>query len=680
MSTRTFTCFIFLINLTSLSSVYSQSINWRDYLEQMAEETEFNSTYIENLYEELLFLENNPINLNSATRYKLEQLPLLTTEEIKSIMNFLEKNRPLMTIFELRNVPNLDFKTIQLITPFFCVASLEEADKIDLKRGKHEIQFRFDKTLPSRAGYGEFSDSILNRYPNRKYQGEDFYTSLRYSFRYKDKIQAGLTAEKDAGEPFFKKNHSKGYDYYGVHLIIRDIGKLKTLALGDYRLSFGQGLILNNDFMGSKSWNVGSIAKRTIPPKRHFSTSESNYFKGISAQFQLGSFSITPFYSNKKIDANLSNNDEITSFKEDGLHRTLLEIKKKRNIRETVTGGNFNFRKHRYQIGLSGVYHEYNKLYNPSKRDYNLYYLRDFSNFNISVDYSFQLPGFIFAGETALAKNGSLATINSMQYSPSGNSSLKLLHRYYPITYNALYAQAFSENSRVQNENGLFIGADFKPFRHFFISSYIDFISFPWLKYGIDKPSKAVDYYVLANYALSRMSYLEVRYKYKQKEKNRKYPDKDTKTVLPYATHKIRLRYNHETAGGWGFRTTGDFALYSEKHSQSENGYMISQNISYRGNSRATGDLYLSWFDADTYNARIYSYERNLLSTFYMPSFYGKGIRLAFSAKYKITSNLTFSIKTGYTNYFNRDEIGSGTELIIGNKRMDIYTYLRWRF
>ncbi len=107
---------------------------------------------------------------------------------------------------------------------------------------------------------------------------------------------------------------------------------------------------------------------------------------------------------------------------------------------------------------------------------------------------------------------------------------------------------------------------------------------------------------------------------------------------------------------------------------------MISQNISYRGNSRATGDLYLSWFDADTYNARIYSYERNLLSTFYMPSFYGKGIRLAFSAKYKITSNLTFSIKTGYTNYFNRDEIGSGTELIIGNKRMDIYTYLRWRF
>ena len=63
-----------------------------------------------------------------------------------------------------------------------------------------------------------------------------------------------------------------------------------------------------------------------------------------------------------------------------------------------------------------------------------------------------------------------------------------------------------------------------------------------------------------------------------------------------------------------------------------------------------------------------------------MPSFYGKGIRLALSARFAILQNLTFSLKGGFTQYSDRDGIGSGTEQIDGNRRTDIYTYLRWKF
>jgi hypothetical protein len=107
---------------------------------------------------------------------------------------------------------------------------------------------------------------------------------------------------------------------------------------------------------------------------------------------------------------------------------------------------------------------------------------------------------------------------------------------------------------------------------------------------------------------------------------------------------------------------------------------MISQNIGYRGKGALTGDAYLAWFNAGTYDARLYSYERNLLSTFYMPSFYGKGYRLALSAKYAITGNLSFSVKAGHTRYANRSAIGTGTEQIDGNSRTDFFTYLRWVF
>jgi ribosome-associated toxin RatA of RatAB toxin-antitoxin module len=63
-----------------------------------------------------------------------------------------------------------------------------------------------------------------------------------------------------------------------------------------------------------------------------------------------------------------------------------------------------------------------------------------------------------------------------------------------------------------------------------------------------------------------------------------------------------------------------------------------------------------------------------------MPSFYGNGIRLALSAKYRLIANLTIAIKGGYSRYFDRDVIGSSTEQIDGNHRTDIFTYLKWQF
>ena len=666
------------------NGVIAQDANWRVFVEQLAEQEEMNETAIEKMYEELLQLESNPMNLNKVTREQLERFPLLSLEEIASITSFLEKNRPLYTVFELRNVPYLDIQTVERILPFFYadVTELREPDVKAaemLQRGKHELQLRLDKTLTPRAGYGAFSDSILERYPNRKYRGEDFYHSLRYAFRYRDKIEMGFTAEKDAGEPFFRNDYPKGYDHYGMHLIVRDAGILRTLALGDYRLSFGQGLVLNNDFMVSKAWSADNIARRTLQPKRHFSTAESGFFRGAAALIGIGNISVTTFYSNRKIDTNLSDDGQITSFKTDGLHRTPLELEKKKNSREQVAGGNINYRKNRFQVGVSALYHWYNRMYAPTQREYNLYYLRDSANLNAGIDYSWQLPGLLLAGETAISKNGAAATINMVQYRPSPGLSFTLLHRHYPISYNALHAEAFSEGSSIRNERGLFLGTLFSPFARFTVNSYIDFVHYPWLKFGVDTPSKALDYYLLGTYTFTRNTQAELRYKYKQKEKNMRYPDEQSTSVLPYATRKFRVRFSHTMQNGWSFRTTGDMAHYKEKPFDAEKGYMLSQNIGYRGRKNFATDAFLAFFDAASYSARLYSYERNLLSTFYMPSFYGQGIRLALSVKYDINPSLTASFKTGHTHYLNRDTIGSGTEQIDGKSRTDLYLYLRWK-
>ena len=662
----------------------AQTNNWHSHIEQLAEEG-MDEMSINNIFEELSMLEQNPMNLNSVTRSQLELFPLLSTNQANAIADFLEKNRPIYTVFELRNVYILDYTTVELILPFFYVGELEKKKEPFnigklIKNSRHNVQVRFDKTLNKRAGYGNFSDSVLAKYPNRKYVGEDFYHSLKYSVSYRDKFQAGIVGEKDAGEPFWRPDYKKGYDYYGFHLMLRNVGKIRALAVGDYRLSFGQGLVLNNDFTLGKSFFSNNTVKQTSLPKRHFSTAESGYFRGAAAVVRLHNVDITAFYSNQFVDANISENKQITSFKTDGYHRVPLDFKKRNNTREQVMGANINYRVNRFQIGVSGLHHAYNKIYNPTLRYYNADYWRGSESFNLGMDYSYRFSKFNFAGETARSENGAFAHIHILEYFPSSLANFTVLYRDYPSTYQAMYSKAFADGSRVQNERGIYVATTFHPLARVTVSMYGDFVKFPTPKYNTQEPSSAIDLYAMGTYNFSRKTFFEVRYKFKRKEKNAKLPDDNITTVLPYQTHKLRFRYLNTLNNGWYFRTTVDFASYQILYFPNEFGYMISQNFGHRGNDKIHGDGFIGYFNSDSYDARLYSYERNILSTFYMPSFYGEGLRAALSVRWNIKKNLSFSVKASQTRYFNRDVISSGTEQINGNSRTDVFTYLVLKF
>ena len=283
------------------------------------------------------------------------------------------------------------------------------------------------------------------------------------------------------------------------------------------------------------------------------------------------------------------------------------------------------------------------------------------------------------AGETALRQR-SHSILTHGPVHTVGTLLPSALYRHFPISYNAMHAQAFSDGSQVRNERGFYLGSNFKPLRKVSVTGYIDLIRFPWPKSQVDKPSSGIDLYFLGTYTISRDSRLELRYKFNRKEQNATYPDEDYRTVLPYNTQKIRLRYNHALKSGWDFTTTLDGAFYRQRHFPVEKGFMLSQHAGYRGGKKIRADIYAGYFNSDTYASRLYSYEKNILSTFYMPSFYGKGTRLAISGRYSITSRLSFSAKIGHTRYFNRDTIGTGTEEISGKRRTDLFTYWQWRF
>lgn len=674
---------LFLLGLLHPCKAQIQTYKWTEYIEQMAELTE-DSEALETLYTELSYLADNPININKAERADLCKLPFLSDKQIDAILLYREKQGDLVTLYELKNIEPLDFQTISLLLPFIYVTD-PSVDNLPitvdnlLKRSKNELTIRYDRSFQQKKGYRHQADSILEQYPNRQYLGEPFYHSLRYSYTFDNRIQAGLTAEKDAGESFLKPHH-KGYDYYSAHFLWKEQGILKTLAIGDYKASFGQGLVISNDFMPGRGMIVTQAERRNNGFRRHFSTNEADFLRGTASTLAWKEIEVSLFYSYRKMDAKVGG-DSFTSIKTDGLHRTVGDWEKRHTLPMQTFGGNFRYVTPNVCLGLTALTYSFGKYsMEPEPKPYNVFYFRGKTNTNVSLDYLIKNKTLKFYGETALSRNGALATLNGLQLTPVSYLSFLILHRYYSRRYHAYYGNAFGQNGSVQNEQGVYTGIQFTPYPYWKLSAYADIFRFPWLKYGVDSPSSGKEYMIRLDYTSGKSLSAYIRYRFRQKEKNQA-DSNDFYRIHPYRQHRLRSQVLYQPLPILLLRTSADAIQYTEKESPASRGILIAQSIAVKpAKLPLQGDFFLAWFHTDDYNTRLTSYEKNLLYSFYMPSFYGKGMRLAATLRWDITRNLILSMKIGHTRYFDRDKIGTGLEEIEGHRKTDFYSSLRWKF
>jgi hypothetical protein len=655
---------------------------WLEYIEELAEETEENTESIEKLFNDLSYLSENPCNLNSITAEQLRQLPFLSDLQILNILDYQRKNNGFATIYELKNIRFLDMETIELILPFVYVGEIDRSKSFSLKNlsryGKNELMLRYDRGLDEKAGYKDLPDSILQQYPNRKYVGEAFYHSLRYSYTFDNRLQAGFVAEKDAGEAFWNKTN-KGYDYYSAHIFLKDIGIIRSLAVGDYKVSFGQGLVASNDFTAFRGSMLTQIERRNNGFRRHYSTNENDFFRGVASTVNLNRFDISAFYSNRKADATV-NDDVISTLKTDGIHRTPGDLEKKRNIEIQTVGGNIRYVGNEIVVGITALTYSFGGLsVDPALAPYNRFYFRGKRNSNFGADYKMRHGNIVVFGETAISQNGAAATINALQWSASSGIKAIILYRNFGRSYQALYGNAFSQNSTVQNEEGLYISMQCTPFAYWKLSGYVDFFSFPWLKYGVDAPSSGKEYTIQGDFTGFRNSTITARYRYRQRESTAIAGHEAV--ILPTDQHRLRLQFVHKPSKTTSFRTLIEGNISDNSMSSASRGLIISQNAGWNNTeSPFQADIYAAYFNTDNYDSRIYSNEKNMLYSFSIPSFYGEGLRMTTVLRYNITNSLYVSVKAAWTHYYDRETTGSGTEEIEGRNKTDLYAQIRWKF
>jgi len=648
---------------------------WEELFDQTGQLEDTETEEWEQTYEDLSELAADKMDINRCTREDLGRLPFLSSQQIMDIMEYRDKARRIETPVELRLVPSLDKVTADLLSHFITITPDSTRDRFPtwaemLSRGRHEL-------------VGTLRVPFYRRKGDRNgYLGYPYKHWLRYSFSSSGHVKAGLIASQDAGEPFFTGRNATGYDFYSAYLLINRWGRLKTLAIGRYRLRFGMGLILNNSFGMGKLNTLASLGRSATHIYAHSSRMEGNYLQGAAATVRITrQLDLTAFASWRKIDATLAaDSTAIATILKTGYHRTESEMRRRRNASTTLWGGNLYWMSNGWHIGLTAYATSFDKPLRPNtNQTYRRWYASGRQFWNASIDYGYVSDKLNLSGETATGDCGQVATINSVSYQLWSNVALLALQRYYPYQYHALYSSSFAEGGSVQDESGLFVGANWEPSRRLSIKAYTDMAYFAWPKYQASAPSHSWDNFAQATYTAGHWSWI-ARYRIKMREKNlpsttAQSEDTGNQKALSMKTEqrgRVAVLYGDEA---YDLRLQADVTHchFAEKNSF---GWMLTACGATQGHGLSLAAT-AAYFHTDDYDSRVYAYERSVRYTFSFPSFSGEGLRLALQARANLSAHWTVIAKVGHTRYFDRSTIGTGLQQIDGRQMTDLDLQMR---
>lgn len=506
------------------------------------------------------------------------------------------------------------------------------------------------------------------------YLGYKYKHWIRYKYSYGQFLQVGFTGTQDAGEPFFGSHNKMGYDHYAFYALARKIGKIRTLALGQYKARFGLGLVMNAGFgMGKTTSMVLATPQNSITANA--SRSEAAYLQGVASTIEIyKNITTTAFASYRKIDATLNDDSTIKTILKTGYHRTETEIKKRHNASQTTAGMNVNVKHNGISVGATAVYTAFSKDLKPDKSQAFRLYSPNGNNFwNVSIDYAYIHPRISVKGETATGNSHALATINTISLKASRTLTLTAIQRFYSYKYYSLFSRSFSDGGHVQNESGIYIGATWTPFSQLKIMAYSDYAYHPMPVYRASKASRSIDNLIQTTLSFSPVD-ITLRYRLRLKQEN---GSDASSPLIDKTEHRGRVQLNYKRKN-FTTRTQYDMA-YTTKTSQSL-GWMVSQSAGYKYKEILECNAGVGYFRTHDYDSRIYTYERGMLYDFSFPMFYGEGMRFFLHLSTKPTKNLQLICKVGTTKYFDRDKISSGYQEINDSKKTDMEIQAKWKF
>ena len=618
--------------------------------------TEFGEVDYEQLQTDLYALHESPIDLNNTSDEELTQLYFLSPQQIDAILAYAYRH-PFESLYELRLIPELADYEIRDLLPF-----------VYINRAALNSEAINTDALYAKEIFAKAHHELLTRIDARNieaYEGTDpIYTQFRYRFDFRRRVTFGVQLRRPAGG--FARDLQ-----YGAYLQLNNITPhLHTLVAGNFQASFGQGLVLAPVFHSGKSMYVTSVGQQR-EGLRYYSSVDGEGLHGAGATLR--------WEWNKTTRLDVSALYSMRHANDSTWHHLL--------------GANLTLRHKKLQVELTAIENLWSDSIHPyTNAKYNRHYFRGHNQAVIGASFRYNHGWFDAFGEIATAQNHQITndqspitkshwgfgTIIGSRFYPTNGISLLALYRYYSPYFDNALGYAFSETSRLGDENGGYLGFDITRLRNWRFIGYGDIFYFSGYKYGLGDATRTLGYDAMAEIQYSWSKHpsfqggdggrLSLRLRARQKGD---------------ATYSTRAQFDW-AQGSWSLRTTAEANIIPSKlstlNSQLTYGYTIFQDISYSlplREGRGLGlRLRLQGFDAREWANRIYTYEHDVLYAYSIPAVYGLGGRAYLCLRWQIIPQLALYFRASETVYARKWAAAHSRPLT----RTDLHLLLRATF
>lgn len=628
---------IFAIHLSLSSIVYAQESKQQNPSRQIFEERlshlvsdgiidEEMSQSLQERYEQLLL---NPLDLNVASLEEIKSLPLISEYEAYQCFLYRANKRSQFTdISEIKEIPSWSDELCTLLYPLLRLTQHKDiSTKTSLSRLVRE---------------GKSQVSMLSSYTHnnnkaKQYIGSPDALSIIYRYRQDKTFSLALGAQKDAYEPWHLGKH-KGFDSYHGHIALRNSGIIQHLIIGQYRASWGEGLILNQGFQ-LRSTLYGRRSQGVRPV---FGLSEYGISQGIALDISLSKqFSLSTLASWRRIDGALDSETRlITGLYEGGLHRDERSLIRKGNIPQHHYGIRLAFALPRLNLALQAIHYDYGQnilAHAPGVVDKARFnYLNKFGNISLSYTHTSPSGRSIFSGEVAQSANAALAIMQRGSYH-SPRADIHASVYWISPHYWSYLGQSYNHYHYPHNEYGANLG-----------------IIIPLLRLRISTESSVYGRPTAPTaekQALGLAGRAEIRYRWSKYLDSRLHLSSHQDSKQRH--HRLSLTLKHQTEAlslslQAQLSSTGrksDAQKTSNSYTYTAPAYALGLTLHYNQDQKYRLWLNASYQHIDDWDNRIYLYSPRLSEEYGFTALYGQGWYLSSGAVYHLNKHISLGLK-----------------------------------
>lgn len=558
--------------------------------------------------------------------------------------------------------PELHMPIMKYLSDHGPIADWEELFRIKGVTIDHIICLYEERGSVTSTGFNPSSKKLLFRLrhdirpldKNGGY-GIDQYGRIHYKNSYKDEVF--FQWEHDRGE--WNKEHTRFPDYISGYFQKRFTNKKWELLLGDFNLSWGQGLLAYSGLFASPGAGIQHLIRVNNGYFGNRSKIETGFYRGIALKFQPGAKGRDKgliWYSRSSINTSLKQEgrDEQywQSVDRSGDHSTASSKLKRKAVQWQSTGTMYTFENNRLNMCLALRRDRFSHDYYPGDVSYRSGLPIYGEIYSGSISYDANMDHITLWGEYALQNTLGYAFLQGLSMPLSPEWKAGIITRYANRRFHAVFGSPFFKRSPPHNEWGIYYTIEGNPAKGILIRAYWNYWNFPGVRYLFDNPSSGM------RCAISLTKRKRKHYQVSLQliwDSDRFKRNITTVNALEPFTQRIRCRmhFDKNIASHSNLKLRMEFAGNPLNWLRS-NSRLIYVNYVFKPmQSPWKIATRITWSDIDNYDHRIAAFESDVLGRFRINSYFRKEVHTSISLRYKFRFGLTIDL---YSRYIFQDK------------------------